>query len=87
MDEDNKKAATLQINIPDSQKVGVSANIIFTTTTANGEVILDFIFAHPNDKKGNVQVGTLVSRVVLPVKVAKDFNMILSAHLGKIKSE
>lgn len=84
---ENKTTAPLQINIPEAQKVGTSANIVFVTTTSNGEVILDFVFAHPNDKQNNVQLGTLVSRVVLPVKVAKDLNLILSSHLGKMKSE
>lgn len=79
--------ATLQVNVPDTQKVGVSANIVFVTTTSNGEVILDFIFSHPNDKTGNVLQGTVVSRIVLPVKVAKDLNIVLSSHLGKPKSE
>lgn len=84
---ENKTAAPLQINIPEAQKVGTSTNIVFVTTTSNREVILDFVFAHPNDKQNNVQLGTLVSRVVLPVKVAKDLNLILSSHLGKMKSE
>lgn len=77
----------LQVNVPESTKIGVSSNIVFVTTTSNGEVILDFIFTHPNDRTGNTQHGTVVSRVVLPVKVAKDLNMVLSSHLGKSKSE
>lgn len=80
-------AGNLQVNIPEAQKVGVSSNIVFVTTTGNGEVIIDFIFAHPNDKQGNTQFGTLVSRVVLPIRVAKDLNLILGSHLGKSKSE
>jgi len=87
MAEEKPTTATLQINIPEAQKVGVSSNIVFVTTTGNGEVIIDFIFAHPNDKQGNAQFGTLVSRVVLPIKVAKGLNLILGSHLGKSKSE
>ncbi len=79
--------ASLQVNVPESQKVGISSNIVLVTTTSNGEVILDFIFTHPNDKIGEIQQGTVVSRVVLPVKVAKDLNMVLSSHLGKAKPE
>ena len=83
------KTSSLQVNIPEHVKTGVGANIVFVTTTSNGEVILDFIFAHPNDKDNakNLQFVTLVSRVVLPVKVAKDLNLILGSHLGKPKSE
>lgn len=86
MDEKQVKT-NLQVNVPEAQKVGVSANLVLVTTTSNGEVILDFIFAHPNDKSENTQHGTLVSRVVLPIKVGKDLNMVLSSHLGKSKSE
>lgn len=81
------KQANLQVNVPESQKIGISSNIVLVTTTSNGEVILDFIFMHPQDKIGETQQGTVVSRVVLPVKVAKDLNMVLSSHLGKAKSE
>lgn len=86
MNKDEQKT-TLQVNVPEAQKVGVSANIVLVTTTSNGEVILDFIFSHPNDKNENVQQGTMVSRVILPIKVGKDLNMVLASHLGKVKPE
>lgn len=86
MENKNPKMA-LKVNVPEVVKTGVSSNIVFVTTTANGEVILDFIFTHPQDKEGDTHVGTIVSRVVLPIKVAKDLNMVLSSHLGKVRSE
>lgn len=73
----------INVHVPEPQKVGVHANMVLLTTTGNGEAILDFIFSHPNDKSGDVQQGTLVSRIVLPLKVAKDLNFILSAQVGK----
>ena len=77
----------LQINIPEQIKIGVSSNIVSVTSTSNGEVILDFIFAHPLDKKDNISQGTVVSRIILPAKVAQDLNTVLSSHVGKPKKE
>ena len=74
--------------MPEHSRTPISANIIRVTTTTRGEVIVDFVFAHPKDidNNGN-QLGTLVSRVVIPIPVAKDLQVILASHLGKIKSE
>lgn len=84
---DNKQLNPLRVEVPAELRVGKSANIIRVTTTGKGEVILDFIFSHPQDKDENIQLGTLVSRIVLPIEVAKELYMILSSHLGKIKKE
>ncbi len=86
---ENKPEEQIKINIqfPEAQKIGVHANIALLTVTSNGEAILDFVFAHPNDRVDDIQQGTLVSRVVLPVKVAKDLSFILSAQLGKVIKE
>lgn len=75
---------TLKIISNDQIRGGNHANIVSVTTTGNKEVILDFIFAHPNDKneKGEV-VGQLVSRVILPISVAQEFRLVLDAHMGK----
>ncbi len=77
----------LNIQIPESEKTGVHANMALLTITGNGEAIIDFVFTHPNDKVGDTQQGSLVSRVVLPLKVAKDLNFILSAQVGKAIKE
>jgi len=82
------KQPSLQINMPEHSRMPISANIIRVTTTARGEVIVDFVFAHPKDTDSNGnQLGTLVSRVVIPIQVARDLQAILGSHLGKIKSE
>lgn len=83
------KQKTLQVNIPEHLRAPVSANIIrVSTSSRTGEVIMDFVFVHPQDiNKDGGQFGTLVSRVVLSLPVAKDLLAILSSHLGKIKSE
>lgn len=82
------KQPSLQVNMPEHSRTPISANIIRVATTTRGEVIVDFVFAHPNDidNNGN-QLGSLVSRVVIPIQVAKDLQIILTSHLGKIKSE
>lgn len=79
---------SIQVNIPEHLRAAISANILRVTTTTDGEVILDFVFAHPQDfnEKGE-QMGSLVSRLILPIKVAKDLQIILSSHLGKIQKE
>jgi uncharacterized protein YwlG (UPF0340 family) len=87
MEKKKEEQIQLNITVPDAQKAGIHANVAFLTVTSNGEAMIDFIFSHPNDKIGDIQQGTLVSRVVLPVKVAKDLNFILSAQLGKTIKE
>jgi len=85
---DQNKQPSLQVHMPEHSKTPISANIIRVTTTMRREVIVDFVFAHPNDIDINGNpLGTLVSRVVIPIQVAKDLQTILASHLGKIKSE
>lgn len=88
MDE-SVKQKSLQVNIPEHLRAPVNANIIrVSTSPRTGEVIIDFVFIHPQDiSKDGSQFGTLVSRVVLSLPVAKDLLAILNNHLGKIKSE
>lgn len=87
MSDKSRKAPQLQVNIPENLRAGAAANVVSITTTMNGEVILDFIFVHPQDKQNDIQRGTLVSRVILPIKIAVDLNWILQSHLGKFKKE
>lgn len=81
------KPKVIQVNIPEHLRSAVSASLVRVTTTQEG-VIMDFVFAHPNDinDKGE-QVGSLVSRLILPVRAARDLQIILSSHLGKIRKE
>lgn len=81
------KQRSLQVSMPDHLRAGISSNVVRVTTTDNREVILDFVFMHPQDVVGDVQQAILVSRVVLPEKVAKDLHVILEKHLGKIVKE
>ena len=82
MDKDN-----LKVNIPEHLRAASSANVIRVTTTHYGEVLIDFVFAHPEDKDKDGRFGTVVSRVAVPMQVAKDLHAILESHLGKIKKE
>ncbi len=60
------------------------ANIVSVTSTSNQEVMFDFVNVHPNDKdeKGN-QIGILVSRVTIPLNIARELRLILEAQMGK----
>ena len=79
---------SIQVNIPEHLKAATSANVVRVTTTNMGEVILDFVFSHPQDiNEKNEQVGILVARVILNKNVAKDLQIILTNHLGKIGKE
>lgn len=82
------KKSILQVNIPEHLRGAIGANVIRVTTTGRKEVIIDFVFVHPQDidSNGN-RVGTLVSRVVIPIDVAKDLQVILGNQLGKIVRE
>lgn len=83
-----KKQRAIQVHVPEHLRSAVSANIVRVTTTTQGEVIIDFVFAHPQDiQQDGSQVGTLVSRVILSLNVARDLHTILNSHLGKVKSE
>ncbi len=78
----------LQINVSEQIKSGVYSNLVVVTTTSNQEVMIDFIFTHPQniDDKGNAN-GQVVSRVILPVKVAQEMKMVMESQLGKVKKE
>lgn len=82
------KTKSIQVNIPEHLRAAVSANIVRVTTTNQGEVIMDFVFSHPQDiSEEGSQVGVLVSRIILNKNVAKDLQIILTNHLGKIGKE
>lgn len=82
--DSNKPSNLLQVNMSDIVRSGSHANIVSVTTTGNQEVILDFIFVHPNDKNlEGALTGQLVSRVILPLNVAKEFRLVLDSHMGK----
>jgi hypothetical protein len=87
MDEP-KKPVSLQVHIPEHLRAAISTNVIRVTTTTQGDVLIDFVFAHPQDidENGN-QAGTLVSRIEMPVQVAKDLEAILESKIGKAKKE
>lgn len=78
----------LVVKANDEIRRGSHANIVSVTSTSNQEVMFDFINVHPNDKddKGN-QVGILVTRVTIPLNIAKELRLILDAHMGKNKKE
>lgn len=83
-----QKSKAIQVHVPEHLSGAVSANVVRVTTTNQGEVILDFVFAHPQDiQQDGGKVGTLVSRVILSLNVARDLHTILNNHLGKVKSE
>lgn len=77
----------IKVNIPEHMRTALSANIVRVTSTMNGEVLLDFVFSHPQDIINGEKQGSVVARISLPMKVARDMNMILSSQLGKAKSE
>lgn len=82
-----KKKGMLKVSIPENIKSGVYSNLVGVTTTANREVILDFVFSHPQDKKKGEKQGTLVSRVIVSEAVAKQLIPILNKQFGKSKEK
>lgn len=86
--ENDQKEINVQVNIPEHLKGGSYSNIVSVTTTGAGEVIIDFVFAHPRDKTNDgKQLGTLVSRVIMPVDLAKGLKLNLESHLDKHRKE
>ena len=77
----------LEVNIPEHIRNGVYSNICSVTTTSSGEVIIDFVYTHPNDKKGNTQTGVVVSRVIMNSDMGKALKLLLESQLGKNKKE
>jgi hypothetical protein len=78
------RKANLIVKASDEIRRGLHANIVSVTSTSNQEVMFDFVNIHPNDKdeKGN-QIGILVSRVTIPLNIAKELRLIMEAQMGK----
>lgn len=84
----NPIQVNLTVNIKEEIRAGVYSNLVSVTTTSNQEVMFDFIYVHPHDKAPNGgSMGQLVSRVILPITVAKAMKLVLDAHLGKTRKE
>lgn len=63
-------AETIKVLIPEHLRAGIYSNIANIQVSKN-EVILDFIFAKPEE-------ATLVSRVVLSIEHAKSLEKVLT---------
>jgi hypothetical protein len=72
--------STMEVEIPLSLKGGVYANTI-TVTSTNSEITLNFIYVNPNDKP----VGTLVSRVIVPIDFVNNLATIMTSLKRQIK--
>jgi hypothetical protein len=83
-DPKSTKKLHLIVKANDEIRAGAHANLVSVTSTSNHEVIFDFINFHPNDRdeKGN-QLGILVSRITIPLNIAKELRVILDAQMGK----
>lgn len=85
---ETNKPIPIKVTIPEHLRSPGVANIIRVTTAPSGEVIIDFIFTHPQDTSPDgVKPGVLVSRILLPKATARDLQIILTNHLGKLKTE
>lgn len=87
---DEQKNIQVQVNVPEHLKGGSYANLFSVTTSKNeeaGEVIVDFVFTHPSDKKDGQQLGTLVSRVIMSLEGGKALKLLLESQLGKNRKE
>lgn len=74
----------IDINVPEQIKIGVYSNLVNITITSNQEAMFDFAYFHPNDKDSNGKpIATLVSRVILPLTVAKAMKLVMDSQLGK----
>lgn len=88
--KDIRKAVSkrLQINANEQIRAGAYSNLVSVTVTSNREVMFDFIFVHPNDKgQSGEDLGQLVSRVIMPLDVAKSMKLIMDSQLGKLQKE
>ncbi len=83
--EESAAVVGVRVTVPESVKNGVYANLVNINTTSEGEVIFDFVFTHPQEVSENIRQGSIVSRVILPLSVAKRVSTILMAHLGRPK--
>lgn len=85
---DNPKNLNVEVVIPEDVRKGVYSNLCTVTTTSGGEVIVDFVFTHPNDKKDtSTQLGTVVARVIMNYELGKALKLLLESQLGKNKKE
>ena len=91
MAEDSKnKQVQVNVNVPEHLRAGSYANVFSVTTTKTGEtgeVMIDFVFTHPSDKKDEQQLGTLVSRIILSLEGGKALKLLLESQLGKNRKE
>lgn len=76
-EESQLKPQELQVSIPEKLRPGVYANITNINVTPN-EVVFNFIYANPHDTPS----GTLVSRVIVNKKHARQLNAILKEILA-----
>ncbi|MBI4089555.1 MAG: DUF3467 domain-containing protein [Candidatus Levybacteria bacterium] len=84
---DIQKAIKIKINVSESVKSGHYSNLFNLTTTSAKEAIIDFVFIHPQDKSGDEQTGTVVSRIIMSTDSAIALKMLLEAQLGKNRKE
>jgi len=79
-DKNIPQKVDIKVDVPDNLKAGAYANTVNIAITSNDETIFDFIFIHPT-----LKTAIVVSRIIIPLKVAKNLNMIMQAQLGKAK--
>lgn len=85
---EEKKEIQIQVNIPEDKKTGNYSNLFTVTSTQGKEVIIDFVFVHPNDRtQDNKQLATVVSRIIMSTDSAIALKMLLESQLGKNKKE
>lgn len=76
----------IAINVPDQIKTGVYSNLVNITITSNQEVMFDFAYIHPSDKNAEGRLnGQVVSRVILPLTVARAMKLVMDSQMGKPK--
>ncbi len=89
-EEQKNLQVKVDVNVPEHLRGGNFSNLFSVTTTKNGEtgeVMIDFIFTHPSDKKDGQQMGTLVSRVIMSLEGGKALKLLLESQLGKHRKE
>ena len=74
------KSAQIFVN-PSTVLGSAFAQIVFVSVTSDSTVTLDFIYKHPKDPNE----GQVVTRVTLPVAVAKDLSDVINKTI--LKSE
>ena len=89
-DEQKKLQIQVNVNVPEHLRGGSYANVFSVTTTKNGEtgeVMIDFVFTHPSDKKDGQQFGALVSRIIMSLEGGIALKLLLESQLGKNRKE